>query len=163
MRRDGAACERDQLGAATADRLHLERAQAVAEVAVRPPARRPALGAVHAADPMSAHRRLLAGPVIVLAPRLATRRQLEVEAPWCGRTATVVSGHGVSAWIRRNATRGMPAQCGQVQSRRPGPNGARSELQSGGHEPKCNLLGSSLQDQRGNNSDHHSSGRRRVK
>jgi len=104
----GAAGERDQRRAAAADRLHLERAQAMPPVAVRPPARRAALGAVHAADPGTVHRRLPAGAMIVLAARLAARREAEVEAAWCCRAATVAPAHGVPARFRRIRS-GRPA------------------------------------------------------
>jgi hypothetical protein len=93
----GAMGERDQLRATALDRLQLERAQAVPPVAMRPPARRPALGAVHAADAVPAHRWLLAGPAVVLAARGAAGCQPQIEAPRCCRTVTVAPGHGVPA------------------------------------------------------------------
>jgi hypothetical protein len=48
---------------------------------VPPAARRSALAAMHAADRAAAHRRLPARPMVVLATRLAARREREVAAP----------------------------------------------------------------------------------
>jgi len=57
------------------------RAHAVAEAAVARARRPTAPPAMHAADPLAPHRRLPARPMVVPAPRLAARRQLEVAAP----------------------------------------------------------------------------------
>jgi hypothetical protein len=140
MRTRGAAGDGDQLGAAAPDRLHLERAQAVPPVAMRPPARRAALAAVHATDPAPAHRRLPTRAMVVLAARLAARRLAQFEALWCCRAATVAPGHGVPAWIRMKRARESATEHLEVHGRRRGPQGLRGKLQRGGHEPIITFL-----------------------
>jgi hypothetical protein len=64
-----------------AERLGGQRAPPVPEPPVPPAPGRPTLAAVHAADPAPAHRRLAAGPVVVLAPSPAARREAQIAAP----------------------------------------------------------------------------------
>jgi len=82
-----------QRGARSAMRLA---AQPMHEPPVTLPLRRPALAAMHATDRAPAHRRLATGPVIVLAPRLAARRQRQVAAPVAAAQRRD-TGHGVNA------------------------------------------------------------------
>jgi hypothetical protein len=88
---------------ATRQGQHRRAASGVAAMQVPPvplAAGRAALAAMHAADPLAAHRRLPAGPMVMLAPRLAARRQAQVAAPgvaaivpWRQHSPT---GHGVN-------------------------------------------------------------------
>jgi hypothetical protein len=77
-----------------AERLRRERAAPVAESPMPLAPGRPALAAVHPAHPLAPHRRLPAGPVIVLAPCLAARRQAEI-VPVAARQRSAAPGHGV--------------------------------------------------------------------
>jgi hypothetical protein len=62
-------------------RLRLQRTEAMAPGAVARALRRAALAAMHAADPLAPHRRVPAWPMVVLAARLAARREAQVAAP----------------------------------------------------------------------------------
>jgi hypothetical protein len=65
------ARERDRRVDVAPQRVHFPRAQPMLPAAVPRPARRPTLAAMHAAHSLAAHRRLPAGAMVVLAPRLA--------------------------------------------------------------------------------------------
>ena len=81
-------------------------------------ARRAARAAMHAADLLAAKRRLAAGAMVVLAPRLAPRRPGEAGTGVALRQHFL--GHGVNGQIRRGSPPPprVRTQGGEIQPRR---------------------------------------------
>jgi len=133
-RRDPLLDQGEQRGALAPEprpqRFGLLREQAEPKAAVPLPARRPALAAMHAADRPPAHRRLPARPMVMLAPRLAARREPELAAPVA--VAQRSTAHGVNLRLAAVLPRPGPHRA-QVQHRRGTAQAASGELQDMGH------------------------------
>jgi len=78
---------------------------------------------MHAADPLASHRRLAAGPVVVLAARLAARHEGEVATPVAVPQRSTT--HGITTRTGRGIT---PSQGGEVEDRAAGDGEAQGGI-----------------------------------